>query len=513
MPAELYLCLHLRDFAAQTLACGHAALRSRMVAVLSGKPPLEYVFALNQRAREEGLELGMSRIQAESFAGAVLLMRDRAQEEKAFAEIVCCADRFSPRVQAIAAPGESSSGVTLILDVANSERLLGTAPHMAEMLLNEIRALGYEASIAASRNACTAVLAARGRPGITIIAAGDEANSLAPLPLSVLKLPAEQAETLDVWGIRTLGQLAALPIRPLIARIGVDGHRLHSMACGQWHHLLVPEEPAADAVLVEHAELEHPVELLEPLLFLLCRTLEKLTERAAQHALAIAAVETCLTLAGAPNAPAAGRSEYCRTVRPALPERDFHTLLKLVQLDMELHPPQAPIVAFTLRAYPARPQNAQHGLFAAQSPEAGRTEVLLARLRKLVGEERVGVPELLDSHAPEAFRMTGFQPAEMPAANDFVRKSSPTSALRMMRPPLAIRVGMSGSGPATLFLEGARVSVQARSGPWRASGAWWSNSQWCREEWDIAVDTPQQRCLRLAYDHGANCWYLIGIYD
>jgi hypothetical protein len=36
---------------------------------------------------------------------------------------------------------------------------------------------------------------------------------------------------------------------------------------------------------------------------------------------------------------------------------------------------------------------------------------------------------------------------------------------------------------------------------------------WCREEWDVVLKEVQQRCLRLAYDPGANCWYLIGTYD
>ena len=45
-----------------------------------------------------------------------------------------------------------------------------------------------------------------------------------------------------------------------------------------------------------------------------------------------------------------------------------------------------------------------------QTPEAGQLEVLLARLRKLLGEDRVGAPELLDSHRPDAFRMVPFVP-------------------------------------------------------------------------------------------------------
>jgi protein ImuB len=231
-------------------------------------------------------------------------------------------------------------------------------------------------------------------------------------------------------------------------------------------------------------------------------------------------------------------------VRPALPERDYRTLLKLVQLDLEMHPPPAGIVAFTMRARPAPPQRAQQGLFAAQAPEAGRLEVLLARLRKLVGEGRVGSPELLDSHAPDGFRVNPFvahaEEAKHPAPPHPARTTSP---LRMMRPPLAVHIGMNGGAPAKLFLEGKRFAVRMCSGPWRTSGAWWTHPAWCREEWDVVVTSvglteealteealqeksltgealkeavrqePPQRSLRLAHDPAAGDWYVLGMYD
>jgi protein ImuB len=226
-------------------------------------------------------------------------------------------------------------------------------------------------------------------------------------------------------------------------------------------------------------------------------------------------------------------------VRPALAERDRPTLLKLLQLDLEMHPPPGAVVALRIVAHPARPQTAQQGLFAAQAPEAGRMEILLARLRKLVGEERVGAPELLDTHAPEAFRVAGFavDQASLPGV---ARRAPPMAAatpsptlpashapaLRMVRPPCAVAIELRGDAPAAMDYEGQRRPLQARSGPWRSSGAWWTNPAWCREEWDVALEEEPRRCLRLAYEPGTDgyaatgaaparngCWYVIGIYD
>jgi protein ImuB len=507
MPAGLYLCLHLRDFSAQVLVSAHPECRQPL-AILAGTPPLEYVFGLNQRAREQGLGLGMGRVQAESFPGTVVLRRDRAREETSFAQLTCYAGRISPRVQVLAAPEELSSDATFILDIANSERLLGTAEQIADTLLKEIRAAGYEASIAISGNAYATVLAARGLRGITIIAAGREAQTLSPLPFTVLEPSRDLAQTLTAWGVNTLGQLAALPLKSLVARVGQDGYRLHRLARGQYDHLLVPEATPTDVVMVESIELDHPVELLAPLLFLISRALEQLTRRAAQRALAIASIEICLALDDAEH------PEHRRMVRPALPEWDHHTLLKLIQLDLELHPPRSRIVAFTMRVQPARPQKVQQGLFAPQSPEAGNLEVLLARLRKLVGEEHVGSPVLLDTHRPDAFQVASFTTSapntSRPTASSYRRQ---TSALRMVRPPLAVQVGMNCGVPNTVVIEGQHFLVQTHSGPWHTSGAWWTNSHWCREEWDIVLHELPPRCLRLAFDPAARCWHLIGIYD
>jgi len=506
MSAPVYLCLHLRDFAAQTLVRLEPELRKRPVAILDGDPPLETVFALNQSARNLGLESGMSRLQAESFEGVSVSARVKQREDSAFLIFMKSAERFSPRIEVLASPTESTSGAALILDAYGSERLFGAPAQIAAALRREVDAAGFEPSIATSSNAYAAVLAARGFPGTTVIPLQNESAILSPLPLSVLELEPDQEETFASWGIKTLGALAALPQKALIARIGQAGYRLQALARGEYQHLLVPVVSPADAVLSESTELEHPVDLLEPLLFVLSRMLEQIITRAAERALAIAYVETRLVL------DCATRKEHRRVVRPALPECNHHTLLKLIQLDLETHPPEAAVIALHMQAQPARPQTVQQGLFAPRTPEAGRLEVLLARLRKLIGEDRIGAPELLDNHRPDAFRMAPFLPdTSTPLQTATTRIHA--SALRMLRPPRTVRVEMQDSRMAALVLDGRKLHVLQTSGPWKASGTWWTHSEWCREEWDVSLGEQERLCCRVAYDPGARCWYLTGIYD
>jgi protein ImuB len=272
---------------------------------------------------------------------------------------------------------------------------------------------------------------------------------------------------------------------------------------------MIPLEASFESELIEKVELDFPVEMLEPLLFLLARMIDQLLTRVLSHSLAIASLRIMLKL----ERDVTGQFQtYQRVVRPAMPLQDARTLLKLVQLDLEAHPPKAAIVALELSAQSAKPHRAQHGLFLPQCPEPGRLEVLLARLRKLLGDERVGSPELLDDNRPDAFRMTSFSP---PSPKLLQKSSASTpAALRIYRPPQPIGVSLNGSLPIQVFWNGQRYVVAEVAGPWRRSGQWWSESNWSREEWDVrlACGRAEQIC-RIARDPSSNCWYVQGTYD
>ena len=76
------------------------------------------------------------------------------------------------------------------------------------------------------------------------------------------------------WGIRTLGELAALPANELFSRLGHGGLELQRIARGEDSRPFVPE-PAVER-FEETVALEWPVEGLEPLSFVLGRVLEPL---------------------------------------------------------------------------------------------------------------------------------------------------------------------------------------------------------------------------------------------
>jgi protein ImuB len=502
--ALMYAALHPPDFRVQAVALQKPELRKQPVAILDGEPPLETVFATNRQARLLGVQMAMSRLQAESFGGVLVIRRAPDCEDEALAILHTAACFFSPRIEAVAAhPG------TYVLDIEGMGRLFGDAAQLANRLRQKIMAAGFLANVAVSQNFHASVCLARGRAGVSVVPPEHEAEALGPLPLRVLDPEPEQAETFASWGIRSCAELAALPNTDLVARIGQAGKRLHALARGEWPHLIIPLEAGFESGLVEKIELDHPVEMLEPLLFLLARMIDRLLAKVFSHSRALASLEVILKF----DRDAEGHFHtHRRTVRPALPLQDSHTLLKLLQLDLEAHPPNAAIVALELYAQSAKPHRAQHGLFLPQAPEPARLEVLLARLRKLLGDERVGSPELLDDNRPDAFRMAAFSlpPPRLKQA----QLASPPAALRVFRPPQAIGVVLEGAAPTRVFWNGQRFTVAELAGPWRLSGRWWSEANWSREEWDakLASESTQQIC-RIARDPGSNCWYVQGIYD
>src|SRR6202795_1435919 len=193
--------------------------------------------------------------------------------------------------------------------------------------------------------------------------------------------------------------------------------------------------------------MEHPIVLLEPLAFLLNRLLEQLCARLGSRALATQ--ELRLTLELENFSPFNQQSkisnhQFLRPLRLPQPMLDAKVFLKLLQLDLNAHPPGAPIVKIHLAAEPARPRSAQGGLFLPPSPEPEKLELTLARIAGIVGEDKVGSLELLDTHRAESFRMKRFVPgvAEANGQKITVEEKSAIATLRMFRPPLRATVSL-----------------------------------------------------------------------
>jgi protein ImuB len=443
-----------------------------------------------------------------------------------------CASAFSPRVENTA-PG------TVVFDLEGLERLFGSYSEIAEKVAGHVRAAGIQAHVAVASNPDAAVVAARGFAGVIVLGRGTESKRLRDLPLDVLSPSPEILETLNRWGIRTIGAFRNLPVVQVSERLGQEGVRLHKLARGASSRPLVPHREGLR--FMEVMELEYELGTIEPLTFILSRMLDQICSRLRTRDLATHEVRLVLGI-------------YVRVLHLPVPVRNPKLLTKLLILDLEAHPPGAPIQQVKVEAIPTKPRAAQNGLFVPLSPEPEKLELTLARIAAVVGEENVGSPEVLDTYRPDAFRVKkfglarnerGLKPATtcMPTRYDqnVVAGFSPRSfAFRLFRPPLEATVQLRNSIPSWIAFQGVHGPIQKLSGPWRSSGDWWRPNSWDREEWDIEVHNlnvgPTGRPLsvhrlrrppglasagpptsdalyRIYYDVHTDRWFAEGVYD
>ena len=459
------------------------------------------------------------------------------------AALINCASAFSPRV-------EKTSAGTVVFDVEGLERLLGSYPEIAAKIAERVGAAGLHADVALAANAEAAICAARGFRGISVLNRGTEGARLRDLPLTVLSPLPEMLETLERWGIRTLGAFAQLPAVQVSERLGQEGVKLHKLAQGTGLRPLVPH--AGTVRFVEAMELDYDITTIEPLTFILSRMLDGICAR--MRARNLATHEVRLALGGG-----------TRVLNLPLPVNNPRLLTKLLILDLEAHPAGAPVKRVEVEAIPAKPRVVQNGLFVPLSPEPEKLELTLARLKAVVGEENVGAPEVLDTHRPDALKMVRFpnSPPKLGGVAATLRKRSRSEAeqtgwflnrnvaaqepprpryrsgtppnlggefslspslssslssstlpstlsLRLLRPALEATVQLKNHIPDWIAFHGLHGPIATASGPWHTSGDWWRPNMWDREEWDIEV---ADALYRIYYDVHLDRWYAQGVYD
>jgi protein ImuB len=526
-----FACIFVPDFPVAALLRAEPELRLQAVAVLDGKAPWQRVFACNEKARALGVEIGMTKLQLETCNHLALRSRTLGQENTAHAALLDCAQSFSPRV-------EDADWDTILLDLDGLQSLFGASAKLARDMARCAFDFGLETHIAVASNPETAVLAARGFSGVTVIPPGKEAEQLGNLPFYLLLTDTfgfssaesrEISQTLDRWGIRHLRELSALPDAAVSQRMGQRGIRLQQLARGATSRTLVPVEPPM--IFEETVELEHPVVLLEPLAFLLRKLLRQLCNRLSARALSTQELHLRLRLetdsrwetrteAEDRSREASPRNPWFeRSLRLPVPVLDIEVFLKLLQLDLKANPPGAPILQLRLRAQPVKPRAVQGEFFLPPSPQSEKLELTLAKIAGIVGGKKVGAVALVDTYRREGFYLQRFSPREARPENGETSNQLVT-ALRVFRPALPVTVTLRNGSPTRIAAAAKGKGKQLRgavvwaAGPWRSSGDWWEQQGWAHDEWDVAVQQePGIALYRLVHDLLSGRWLIEGTYD
>jgi protein ImuB len=375
-----------------------------------------------------------------------------------------------------------------------------------------------QARIGFASNPDLAALAAHAAKPVLAWSASEEDASthLRALPLSALSPAANTAVLLRLWGIHTLGDLQRLPRQDVALRLGPEGARLWDMAAGGRDRLMRLFRPQLR--YCEEEELEHAVESLEPLLFLLRRMLDTLCHRLAESWLVAAAMKLWLGFDD--------KQQREAHLRIAEPTRDVDLLLRLLHTHMEGITAPAPIIRVALEFLPIRPTGSQMDIFERGMRDPNRFAETLTQIEAIVGQGNAGRVKLLPSRALDAFEMEAFleeakqgQDRRKPALQ---RRAAPAKVgvqsfacqnqcglpLRRIRPARPVDVTMVKGRPGVLHMTAKSHAIAASSGPWLFSGDWWGDSGWQREVWE--VETSEGTLYQLTRHNGQ--WRLEGAF-
>jgi len=413
---------------------------------------------------------------------------------------------------------------TVVIDVDGCELLFGSAYQLANEISFRAKKPGLEGglestvSVAIAANPDAAIHAATRLQGITFVSPGEELTCLGEFPVAHLdyslvniekKVADEILETLKLWGIRTFADFALLPVAGVSERLGQPGVRLQQLAAGKTERHLKVKPPAP--VFAYSIELEHAITELEPLSFVFAPLLHQLCAALNAYALSTNELRVVMQLEN--------RTSHERKLTLPHPMRDHKVFLKLLLLDTEMHPPQAAVRSVSITCEPVKPRVLQNGLFVPLAPAPDKLELTLARLAKLVGEENIGSPALLDTHRPDAFTLRRFT-LNTKAANNrqLAIDNRQCLGFRIFRPPLRAVVQAEQGWPMQISAWGKQRSVYGKvvslAGPWRTTGDWWRGDRWARDEWDVMLEhSGQQAVYRIYRELKTETWFVEGNYD
>jgi len=206
-------------------------LRGRPVVVgVGGRNDRGVVSAASYEARTYGIHSAMPlRTAARLCENAVFVPVDGRKYSAVSKQVMEILRRYTPAVEQISID-------EAFLDVAGSEALLGTPVEMARSIRQTVQSelqLTVSVGVAATKLVAKVASDLEKPDGLVVVAAGTEAAFLAPLPISRLwGVGQKTAGILAEYGVRTIGDLAALPDDLLARRFGRQGPVLAQRARG-----------------------------------------------------------------------------------------------------------------------------------------------------------------------------------------------------------------------------------------------------------------------------------------
>jgi protein ImuB len=483
------------------------------------------VVASSPAARLEGVSANMRRREAQGRCPElVVLEHDPARDARMFEPVVAAVDELTPRI-------EVSEAGRCAFPTHGPARYFGgddALARRAHALAREVLADRGDVHVGVADGPFAAALAAHDTT--VIVPRGMSPTFLAPWPLTTL----DRRELVDVLhrlGLRTLGDLAALPAHDVLARFGNDGAIAHRLASGFDERPPATRLPPPD--LAVQAAFDEPAERVDTAAFV------------------------GRSLAGELHANLSTRGHVCTRLLIVAETDHGERLERLWRLDhftagvvadrvrwqldgwlngTAVHRPTAGITL--IRLVPdelATAAGRQLGFWGGGGGADERVVRALARVEGLLGPEAVTVPEWcggrgpgeqvqlvpagvvdLASDRPSSHREWRSQPwpGSLPAPSPATVARSEVAAEVLDESGGLVRVtgrGEASSAPAWLkFGDRPACRIVAWSGPWPVDERWWDDAGHRRHaRFQIVTDDGIARLVIV--ERGR--WRLAAVYD
>ncbi|MCS6712392.1 DNA polymerase IV [Brachybacterium sp. EF45031] len=199
--------------------------------VVGGAGPRGVVAAASYPARARGIHSAMPMATARRLAPDLVIVPPRGAHYRAVSrEVMEVLHTVTPEVDQVSID-------EAFLDVRGARRLLGEPAHIAELLRGRIRQqVGLPSSVGVGASRAVAKIAsARAKPdGLLVVPVEDTARFLAPLPVGTISGVGPRAVTeLGRLGVRTVGDLLAVPPSALRRAVGPQAEALRRLAAGE----------------------------------------------------------------------------------------------------------------------------------------------------------------------------------------------------------------------------------------------------------------------------------------
>jgi protein ImuB len=488
------------------------------------------VVACSAAARAEGVRRGLRRREAQGRCPDVTVVQaDPDRDGRTFEPVAAAVETMAPRVEVLR-PG------TLAVPTRGPSRYFGGDVAVAERAAAlAAEALGGRGAVGTgvADGLVAAVLAAR-RGGCTVIDPGASPAFLAPHPVDALDRVLPDAPVLELvglfrrLGLRTLGDVAALPQADLTGRFGPVGTIASRLARGLDERPPRPRRPDPD--LTVSIELDPPAEQVETAAFLARTLATDLAERLGRRGLVCTRVAVEVETEHGEALSRLWRHEG--GLGPAaMADRVRWQLDGWLNRASWGERPTGGIAL--LRLVPDQvvaDDGRQLGFWGGVREADERAGRAVARLQGLLGPDAVGVPEQRGGRAPgdrvvlvpaHAVRLGAPQrqddadrpwPGALPQPSPVVLRPLPAAVLDAHDRPVGVTArGLVTAEPAVVAVDGRPPeAVTAWCGPWPADERWWDGAA-RRRRARIQVVTAAGAAHLLAVEAGR--WHLEGTYD